>query len=115
MDLISILKQIPMPVLLLAIIIVGIVTIWMALQYVKWKGFEGIRNNVYQLILQAEHTYKESSQGKQKLKWVVSQARKLLPVWMQLFVSEEALKTIIDGWFKGIKDLLDDGKMNGTS
>lgn len=68
--------------------------------------------DVYQLILKAEHVYNESGQGKQKLKWVVSQARGLLPKWMQVFVTEEMMMKVIDEWFKGVKDLLDDGKVN---
>ena len=65
-------------------------------------------------ILKAEHVYNESGQGKQKLKWVVSQARELLPKWMQVFVTEEMMMKVIDEWFKGVKDLLDDGKVNGS-
>lgn len=64
------------------------------------------------MILKAEHVYNESGQGKQKLKWVVSQARGLLPKWMQVFVTEEMMMKVIDEWFKGVKDLLDDGKVN---
>ena len=39
-----------------------------AFQYAKHKGLEGIREQVYQLILKAEHMYKESGTGQQKLK-----------------------------------------------
>lgn len=75
---------------------------------------EGIREQVYQLILKAEHMYKESGTGQQKLKWVVQQARGLLPKWLQVIMSEDALLKIIDVWFCGVKDLLDDGKINGS-
>lgn len=78
------------------------------------RGMDGIRGDVYQLILKAEHVYNESGQGKQKLKWVVSQARGLLPKWMQVFATEEMMMKVIDEWFKGVKDLLDDGKVNGS-
>ena len=66
------------------------------------------------LFLHAEHIYKESGQGEQKLKWVVQQARGLLPKWLQVIMSEEVLLKIIDWWFKEVKDLLDDGKVNGS-
>ena len=46
------------------------------------------------------------------MKWVVSQARKLLPKWAQALISEDTLMNIIQAWFDGVKDLLDDGKMN---
>lgn len=80
--------------------------------YLKDKTLEEIRADVYQLILKAEHQYKESGQGKQKMKWVVSQARALLPNWIQAFISEDALIYIIQKWFDAVKDLLDDGKYN---
>ena len=88
------------------------ITVVKAYQYAKMRGMDGIRGDVYQLILKAEHVYNESGQGKQKLKWVVSQARGLLPKWMQVFVTEEMMMKVIDEWFKGVKDLLDDGKVN---
>lgn len=84
------------------------------LAYAKAKGLDGIRKEVYKLFLHAEHIYKESGQGEQKLKWVVQQARGLLPKWLQVIMSEEVLLKIIDWWFKEVKDLLDDGKVNGS-
>lgn len=114
MELLIFIKQIPLPILLLVIVFMVVVTLAMAFQYLKQKGLDGIRTDVYQLILVAEYTYKESGQGRQKLKWVVSQARRLLPNWLQLFITEDTLEKIIDMWFAGIKDLLDDGKVNGT-
>lgn len=114
MDLLIFLSQVPIPVLILVIAVLLIVTIVIAVQYLKQKGFDGIRADVYQLILKAEHMYNESGQGKQKLKYVVSQARGLLPKWLQVFVTEEAMMKVIDKWFEGVKDLLDDGRVNGS-
>lgn len=114
MELLNFLKQIPFPVLLVAVLILLVVTLVITFQYAKHKGLEGIREQVYQLILRAEHMYKESGQGQQKLKWVVQQARGLLPKWLQVFATEEAMIKIIEKWFRGVKDLLDDGKVNQT-
>lgn len=114
MELLNFLQTVPVPVLVIVAVFLLIVTIVIAIQYAKAKGLDGIRHNVYQLILHAEYMYKESGQGKQKLKWVVQQARGLLPRWLQIFVSEQMLMKLIDKWFKGIKDLLDDGKVNGS-
>nr|WP_297884029.1 hypothetical protein [uncultured Blautia sp.] len=114
MELLEFMKQIPMPVLIVALAILLIVTLVITIQYMKAKGLDGIRMDVYQLILRAEHMYKESGQGQQKLKWVVQQARGLLPKWLQVFVTEEAMIKIIEKWFRGVKDLLDDGKVNQT-
>lgn len=114
MEVLKFLEQIPLPILVVVLVILVAITVVMAYQYAKMRGMDGIRGDVYQLILKAEHVYNESGQGKQKLKWVVSQARGLLPKWMQVFVTEEMMMKVIDEWFKGVKDLLDDGKVNGS-
>lgn len=114
MELLNYLNQVPLPVLILVIAALAVLTVVIAYQYAKMKGLEGIRENVYQLILKAEHLYTESGQGEQKLKYVVSQARGLLPKWLQIFVTEEAMMKVIDKWFEGVKDLLDDGRVNGS-
>lgn len=111
MELLSI---VPMWLIILGAVVVAASIIAMAVTYLKNRTLEQIRVDVYQLILKAEHMYKESAQGKQKMKWVVSQARKLLPGWMQTLISEENLMAIIQVWFDGVKDLLDDGRMNNT-
>lgn len=110
----ELLNMIPLWLIIVISIIVAITIIAMAVTYLKNKTLEQIRVDVYQLILKAEHMYKESAQGKQKMEWVVSQARKLLPGWVQALVSEDALMSVIQVWFDGVKDLLDDGKMNNT-
>ena len=112
MELLNFLSQVPAPILILAVLVV--VTAVVVYQYAKAKGLEGIRKEVYELFLRAEHRFKESGQGEQKLRWVVQQARGLLPKWMQVIVSDEVLLKIIDWWFKEVKDLLDDGKVNGS-
>lgn len=114
MELLEFLKQIPVPILLIVILVLLVVTIVNAVQYAKQKGLDGIRSDVYELILKAEHLYNESGAGKQKFEWVIQQARGLLPKWLQVFLSESTLKQIVQSWFIGIKDLLDDGKINGS-
>lgn len=108
----ELLNMIPMWVIIVVLIVVAVTVIAMTVAYLKNRSLEDIRNDVYQLILRAEHMYKESGTGKQKMKWVVSQARKLLPKWVQALISEDTLMNIIQAWFDGVKDLLDDGKMN---
>lgn len=110
----ELLTMVPLPVLVIIAIMIVISVIWMGYTYLKNRTLDEIRGDVYQLVLRAEHTYKESSSGKQKMKWVVSQARKLLPGWIQIIISEEMLEKIIQVWFDEVKDLLDDGKMNGS-
>ncbi|MBQ2987369.1 MAG: hypothetical protein IJE23_07805 [Tyzzerella sp.] len=100
-------------IITILVIIVALVGLGIAAYlYFKQKKLSEIRADVYQLFLEAEHRYTETKQGKQKLKWVVSRARGLLPDWIQIFITEAALEKIIDLWFKAVKDLLDDGKYN---
>ena len=110
----ELLAMVPLPVLIILGLLIVFSLILMAFSYFKNRTLEQVREDVYQLILKAEHTYKESSAGKQKMKWVVQQARKLLPGWLQAVISDEALQKIIQVWFDEIKDLLDDGKVNGS-
>lgn len=110
----ELLTMVPLPVLVIIAVLIVISVIWMGYTYLKNRTLDEIRGDVYQLVLRAEHTYKESTSGKQKMKWVVSQARKLLPGWLQIIISEEMLEKIIQVWFDEVKDLLDDGKMNGS-
>lgn len=115
MELMEMLKGVPVPVLVLVILLLAVVTGYICYQYMKLKGLEGIRKDVYQLFLLAEHRYKESGTGKQKMKWVIQNARGLLPSWLQLVVTESALEKLAEKWFTGIKDLLDDGKVNQST
>ena len=114
MELSNFLSQVPVPVLILVIALLVIVTAVVVYQYAKEKGLESIRKDVNALILVSEHDIRGTKQGQQRLKWVVQQARGLLPKWLQTLLSEDALMKIIDWWFKEVKDLLDDGKVNGS-
>ena len=80
--------------------------------YVRDKSLAEIRADVYQLFLKAEHNPKFAESGKQKMKWVLSRARMLLPAWLQILITDVFLEKVIEGWFRAIKDLLDDGKIN---
>ena len=110
----ELLTMVPLPALVIIAVLIVVSVIWMGYAYLRNRTLDEIRGDVYQLVIRAEHTYKTSSSGKQKMKWVVSQARKLLPGWMQMIISEEMLQKIIQVWFDEVKDLLDDGKMNGS-
>lgn len=103
-------------VIIIALIVIGVLIVGMGIYiYLRDKSLEEIRAEVYQLFLAAEHTYTESGSGKQKMKWVISKARGLLPGWLQVFVTEELLYKVVQGWFSAIKDLLDDGKCNKST
>lgn len=95
-------------------IFLAILLVISVIAYFKEKTLQDIRMDVYKLFLKAEKKYYESGQGKQKMKWVVSQARSLLPPWLQLVMTEDVFIKLIQIWFDGIKDLLDDGKINNN-
>ena len=114
MDFWTVIGSIPEPVLILLLIIFVILTVYIIYENAKLKGLEGIRAQVYQYMLKAEHMY-VSSEGRQKLKYVVHNARMLLPDWLRFFISDEALMNLCDAWFKEVKDLLDDGKINSSA
>lgn len=110
----ELLTTVPFPVLIIIAVVVAASIIYMGYSYLIDHTIEQIRGDAYQLILKAEHMYQESSTGKQKMNWVVSHARKLLPGWLQVIITDEVLQKIIQVWFDEIKDLLDDGKVNGS-
>lgn len=83
--------------------------------YLRDKTLGEIRADVYQLFLKAEHNPEFTKQGKQKMKWVLQQARGLLPGWAQVFVTDTFLEKVVQAWFDAVKDLLDDGKLNKTN
>ena len=80
--------------------------------YLRDKTLNEVRADVYQLFLKAEHNPEFAESGKQKMKWVLSRARMLLPTWLQVFITDAFLEKVVEGWFRAIKDLLDDGKIN---
>ena len=80
--------------------------------YIRDKSLEDIRADVYQKFLEAEHNPEFAESGKRRMKWVLSQARMLLPKWAQVLITEEFLEKVVEGWFQAVKDLLDDGKYN---
>ena len=80
--------------------------------YFRDKTLNEIRADVYQLFLKVEHNPAFEKTGKQKMKWVLSKARSLLPNWLQVLITDAFLEKVVQAWFDAIKDLLDDGKLN---
>lgn len=83
--------------------------------YFRDKSLSDIRADVYQLFLKAERNPEFVHKGKAKMRWVLAQVKSLLPKWLQPFIKDEVLEDIVQVWFDSIKDLLDDGKINGTA
>lgn len=102
-------------VLVIILAIIALITsCFIGYCYLKQNTIDEIRGDVYQLFLKAEKIYKHGENSK-KFKFVVQQARGLLPSWASLFISDYFLDITIEAWFRMTKDLLDDGKMNKSS
>lgn len=94
--------------------IIGVVIALFVIVKVAQKvGLERIRGEVYQLFLDAEHDFLEG-QNEAKFEYVVEAARGFIPMPFSLFITETLLRKVVQAWFDLVKDLLDDGKVNGT-
>lgn len=71
---------------------------------------------LYNLMLQAKRLAKDAilKSGKAQEDWVVEKALYLLPVSWKVFVTEKQVREIVRWLFQKGKDLLDDGKINGS-
>ena len=100
-------------VVIIAIIVVAVLVLLGGLYlYLRGKTLGDIRADVYQLFLKAEKNPEFTKQGKQKMKWVLQQARSLLPGWAQMFITDAFLEKVVQAWFDAIKDLLEDGDLD---
>lgn len=98
-------------IIFIAIVLVGI--IYLVVKKLQNMGLEKIRADVYQAFLKAEHKFKHG-ENEQKFEYVVNLARSHLPMPFSMFITEDLLKNVVQMWFDLVKDLLDDGRMNGT-
>lgn len=110
----ELLTVIPIQVLIIIGIVIMISILAIVYAYFKNKNLDAVRKDVYKLFLEAEHIMKESKAGRQKMKWVLSRARLLLPKWLQVIISDDTFNKIVQIWFDQVKDLLDDGKLNDS-
>ena len=74
---------------------------------------EEIREYVYKLFVEAEHEFKYG-ENDAKFEYVICFARSAIPAPFDLFITESLLRKTVQLWFDLCKDLLDDGKFNGT-
>ncbi len=80
--------------------------------YIRNKSLSNIREDVYQLFRQAENDPKLKESGRKRMKWVLQQARALLPTWVQPLITDAFLEKVVERWFRAIKDLLDNGRID---
>ena len=90
------------------------VAAFLIVKYVRHMGLESIRERVYAAFLEAEHEFQEG-ENTEKFEYVIDIARSAIPVPFNLLITENLLRKVVQAWFDLVKDLLDDGKFNGTS
>lgn len=93
------------------LVLSGLVVI-MALILARKEGLESIRKKVYDAFLLAEKYFQHGDNTK-KFEYVVRIAKESIPTPYNLIINEKLLREIIQVWFDLVKDLLDDGKLNG--
>lgn len=76
-------------------------------------GLAKIRKIVYAGFVEAEKMFQHGD-NKEKFEYVINLARSAVPMPFSLFITESLLRKVVQLWFDLVKDLLDDGKLNGT-
>ena len=84
-----------------------------AVKVMQSVGMEKVRKTVYNAFILAENSFRHG-ENQEKFEYVVNAAKKAIPTPYNLFITEAALRKVIQLWFTLCKDLLDDGRMNGT-
>ena len=92
---------------------VGVIVVLLVV-YLRNKSISDIRKDLYEVFLKLEHSITGTKVGQDRLDEAVTAAYEMLPKWVRLFVSKDRLRKTVDKWFKEIKDLLDDGKLNNV-
>lgn len=100
-------------VAIIFIVLVLAVLVVLAVKKLQSMGLEKIRAIVYKAFVKAENKFNHGD-NTQKFEYVVNLARSHLPAPFNIFITESLLRSVIQMWFDLVKDLLDDGRVNGT-
>lgn len=95
----------------IAVVIVAVV--YLVVKTMQKVGLEKVRLYVYDLFVSAEQEF-QHGENEQKFDYVIQLARSSIPLPFSLFITESLLRRVVQTWFDLCKDLLDDGKLNGT-
>ena len=98
-------------IILIAVMVIAL--IFLAVKFLQKIGLEKVRAVVYKGFVLAEHAFNHG-ENEQKFEYVVQLARSSIPIPFNLLITESLLRKVIQLWFDLCKDLLDDGKVNGT-
>lgn len=95
------------------ILIVLAIALFLVVKTLQTIGLEQVRGYVYHLFIEAEHEFKYGD-NEQKFEYVIQLARSSIPLPFSLVITESNLRKVVQTWFDLCKDLLDDGRFNGT-
>ena len=100
-------------VAIIFVLLVVISALFLFIKLMQTIGMEKVRSYVYKLFVKAEHEF-QHGENEEKFNYVVLYAKSAVPTPFNLFITEKTVRKIIQLWFDLCKDLLDDGKLNGT-
>lgn len=95
------------------ICIVAVIFCYIAVKIMQTIGMEKVRKAVYRAFVDAERHFQHGDNWA-KFEYVVDIAKKSIPAPFNLFITEDFMRKVIQLWFDLCKDLLDDGRVNGT-
>lgn len=95
------------------ITIVTVIAIFLFVKMMQYVGLERIRGYVYKLFIEAEDRF-QHGENEEKFNYVVGLTKNEIPEPFNMFITEAFLRKVVQLWFDLCKDLLDDGKMNGS-
>ena len=96
------------------LVVVVAFVIFLLVKFMQRVGLEKVRETVYKGFIVAEHEFLHGY-NEDKFNYVVDLAKSSIPLPFSLFITDKLLRKVIQLWFDLCKDLLDDGKLNGTS
>lgn len=79
----------------------------------EWQKFKA---TCYNLMLQAKDLAKDAilKSGDQQMEWVIKKAYQFMPKALTVFITEQRMRILVQYLYDKAKDLLDDGKLNGS-
>ena len=95
------------------IVIAVVVAVFLLVKVMQTVGMEKVRKIVYKAFVVAENKFQHGD-NVEKFNFVINVAKDTIPTPFNLFITESLLRKVIQAWFDLCKDLLDDGRLNGS-
>lgn len=93
--------------------IIGLILTTVLYAVCEWEKFKA---QAYKVMLMAKKMAKDKvlNSGKEQEDWVVQQLMIIRPRKCSFFLTEEVVRKIVHWLYGRAKDLIDDGKLNGS-